>query len=83
MQEVQMTKHTVELEIGSQTYAELVSLAEASGLQLDVLLLNAARRILEDEEDLAAIADYETRKANGTLRTISLDELSVELGLDD
>ena len=78
-----MTKHSIELEIGSQTYAELMTLAEASGLELDVLLLNAARRLIEDEEDLAAIADYQKRKADGTLKTISLDQLSTELGLDN
>ena len=78
-----MTKHSIELEIGSQTYAELMTLAEASGLGLDVLLLNAARRLIEDEEDIAVIAEYEKRKADGTLKTISLDQLSAELGLDN
>ena len=70
-----MTRHTIELEIGSKTYAELVT--------LDVMLLNAARRVVEDADDMAAIADYEKRRAEGTLKTVSLDELSEELGLDD
>tara|TARA_R110002020_G_scaffold14693_2_gene52147 strand:+ start:1881 stop:2117 length:237 start_codon:yes stop_codon:yes gene_type:complete len=78
-----MTRHTIELEIGSKTYAELVTLAKSSGLALDVMLLNAARRVVEDADDMAAIADYEKRRAEGTLKTVSLDELSEELGLDD
>jgi flagellin-specific chaperone FliS len=77
-----MGKHTVELEIGSQTYNELLSLAQASGQSLDVMLLEAARRVLEDASDMAAIERYQEQKANGTLKTVSLAQLSAELGLD-
>lgn len=77
-----MTKHTIKFEIGSQTYDELLAIAQSKGVALDDMLQEAFYRIIEDEQDMAAIAEYERQKADGTLETFTLDEVSARLGLD-
>lgn len=78
-----MTKHTIELEIGDQTYAQLLSIAQSNGVQLEGMLLEAVYRTIEDMQDMAVIADYERQKADGTLETFTMEEVSARLGLDD
>ena len=78
-----MTKHTIELEIGDQTYAQLISIAQSNGVPLDEMLVEAVYRVIEDTQDMAAIAEYQKRKANGTSKTFSMEEVSSLLGLDD
>ena len=78
-----MTKHTIKFEIGSQTYDELLAIARSKGVELDDMLLEAFHRVIEDAQDMAAIAEYERQKADGTLKTLSLAEVGARLGLDD
>ena len=78
-----MTRHTIKFEIGDQTYEDLLSIAQSNGVELDDMLLEAFYRVIEDAQDMAAIAEYERQKADGTLRTFSLDEVGARLGLDD
>ena len=78
-----MTKHTIKFEIGSQTYDELLAIARSKGVDLDDMLLEAFHRVIEDAQDMAAIAEYERQKADGTLKTLSLAEVGARLGLDD
>lgn len=78
-----MTRHTIELDIGDKTYAELLSIAQASGVALDDMLVEAVYRMIEDTQDMAAIAEYERQRAVGTLQTTAFDEVTRRLGLDD
>lgn len=78
-----MTKHTIKFEIGGQTYDELLAIARSKGVELDDMLLEAFHRVIEDAQDMAAIAEYERQKADGTLKTLSLAEVGARLGLDD
>jgi predicted DNA-binding protein len=78
-----MTKHTLHFEIDQDAYARLQALAETKGMEVDDMLVAALIQTLEDAEDMASIADYEKRRAAGNTETVSLDQLSKELGLDD
>lgn len=78
-----MTKHMIKFEIGDQTYEDLLSIARSHGVELDDMLLEAFHRVIEDAQDMAAIAEYERQKADGTLKTFSLAEVGARLGLDD
>ena len=75
-----MTKHTVQLPDG--LYERLTTLAKASGLSTDELIMAAIQQHLEDAEDLRAIAEYEQSVRDGTLKTYSLEEVERQLGLD-
>jgi hypothetical protein len=77
-----MTRHTIELDIGDQTYAKLLSIAQANGVALDDMLVEAVYRVIEDTQDMAAIADYEKQKAAGELETVPFDEVRRRLGLE-
>ncbi|MDB5612882.1 MAG: hypothetical protein JWQ22_535 [Devosia sp.] len=78
-----MTKHTITVEIGDQTYAQLLSIAQSNGVPLDDMLLEAIYRVIEDTQDMTAIAEYQKQKADGTLETTSFEEVKRRLGLDD
>ena len=81
IQEVPMTKHTVQLPDG--LFDHLTSIAAETGQSADDLIVAAIEQHLEDAADLRAIAEYEKQKANGTLETVPFEEVKRRLGLED
>nr|WP_314259815.1 DUF6290 family protein [uncultured Devosia sp.] len=77
-----MIRHTIKFEIEAETYEDLQSLAKAKGVDVDSMLQEAFTLLLEDAEDMAAIAEYERQKAEGTLETIPFADIKLRLGLD-
>ena len=55
--------------------------ARSHNLTVSEFLRGLALEKIEDEYDLASIAEYEKEKAKGTLKTYSHDEVWKELGL--
>lgn len=69
--------------IPDETYTRLQALAARTGRTATFYIREALERHLEDLEDLHLVEDVLTRREQGTSRTVSLDDLSRDLGLDD
>jgi len=76
-----MTKHTVQMP--DELFQRLATLASEAGKTTDEVILAAIQEHLEDMEDMQAIAEYERQRDAGESHTMTLDEVSRELGLDD
>jgi len=68
------TKH-MNIRITESEYKKIKQFADFSGKSISALMLDAIWEQMEYQEDLADIAEYEKEKANGTLTTISWQEV--------
>jgi predicted DNA-binding protein len=75
-----MTEHIVRLP--DEIYEKVKAVAGDTGQSPDELILSALVQHLEDLEDLRAIDEYERKRKEGTLETVSIEQVSRELGLD-
>lgn len=69
--------------IPDETYSRLQALAARTGRTATFYIREALERHLEDLEDLHLVEEVLAHREQGTSRTISLDDLSRDLGLDD
>lgn len=58
-----------------KTYADFYGVSTSDFIKTSVI------QRIEDIFDLCAIEEYEKKKENGTLETVSLDEVKKQLGL--
>lgn len=76
-----MTEHIVQLPEG--LYEVVKSVAGDAGQSPDELIIAALTQYLEDQEDLRAIDEAIAEWEAGGRKTIPLEQVSRELGLDD
>jgi predicted transcriptional regulator len=74
------TKH-MNIRVAENDYKKIKQFADFNGKSISALMLDAIWEQIEYQEDLADIAEYEKEKANGTLTTVSWQELKSGTGL--
>ena len=63
------------IRVAEHDYQKIKQFADFNGKSISALMLDAIFEQIEYQEDLGDIAEYEKEKANGTLRTVSWQEL--------
>ncbi|MGV3491065.1 MAG: type II toxin-antitoxin system RelB family antitoxin [Devosia sp.] len=69
--------------IPDETYARLQDMASKTGRTATFYIREAIEAHLDDLEDAYLVDQVLQRRANGDDATVSLDQLSRDLGLDD
>ncbi len=77
-----MSKQTA-IRLSDETYERLRALSERTGRTASYYIREAIEERLDDLEDIYLAEQVLERRANGDTRTLTLDELERELGLDD
>lgn len=77
-----MTKQTA-VRLPEETYARLQALAKRTGRTATYYIREAIEEHIEDLEDIYLAEEVLRRRATGDDETISLEDLSRRLGLDD
>ena len=77
-----MSKQTA-VRLPDELYERLQSLASRTGRTATFYIREAVEEHVQELEDLYLAEDVIKRRAAGDDRTVSLDELSKRLGLDD
>ena len=79
-----MTKNrNMIIKVSNSDYEIIKKFADFNGKSISALMLDAVWEQIEYFEDMKSVAEYEQRKADGTLVTYSLKEVCEELGLDN
>lgn len=71
----------ISVRVSDQEQEMLTKVSAIYGCGLSSLMKKLVFEKLEDEYDLQVIAEYEKKKANGTLKTRPINELWAELEL--
>ena len=71
----------ISVRVNNKELAMLENASKIYGCGISGMIKQIVFEKLEDEYDMRAIADYETAKANNTLKTRPIEELWEELGL--
>ena len=69
------------IRISEAEYEHIKQFADFNGKTISALILDAIRDLMEYQEDLKDIEEYEKEKATGTLVTYSWEEVKKGAGL--
>ena len=76
-------KKNMNIRITENDYNTIKRFADFNGKSISALMLDAIWELIENWEDMGAVAEYEQEKANGTLVTSSWESVKQELGIED
>jgi len=72
---------SINIRIAEEELEEIKAFADFYGESLSEIMLNAVRERMELWDDLKDVNAYQKEKENGTLETVSMEEMEERLGL--
>ncbi|MCK9544076.1 MAG: DUF6290 family protein [Novosphingobium sp.] len=71
----------ISVRLPDEAKTEFEQYAKFYGKKISDIVREMIIEILEDEEDMQAVMEYEKEKANGDLKTYTVEEVANELGI--